>query len=82
MMDYKDDQFKMYPEPIGLVLTGTKEWKSDIWRIKRIKGKRTWLNWFPEDEFEISTDYLMMRGGEELIDAAVLSGVMLEWVKD
>lgn len=75
-------EFKMYPEPIGLVMIGVKVLKEDIWTVKRVKVKRTWLNWYPKDKAIIEGEFVTMTGDyEETVRAALATGYKLKFLR-
>lgn len=77
-----EPEFKMYPEPIGIVMTGVKVLEPDIWTVRRVPGKRTWLNWFPKDQVVIEGKYFIMTGDyEENVRAAYQSGNKLRFIR-
>lgn len=64
------------------ILYGVKELKPDVWKIRRIKGKRSWLNWYPKDQAEVTMEFISMTGDyDELLEAAALSGAKLEFIE-
>lgn len=63
------------------IMYGVKEFEPSTWKVRRIKGKRTWLNWFPRDQLEFSTDYVVMTGDEHTLGMLTVCGERWEWNK-
>lgn len=63
------------------VMWGVKELKPIVWKIRQIKGKRTWLDWYPRDQLEFSTEYVTMIGDEGTLSHLIAAGEKWEWAE-
>lgn len=58
------------------VLYGFKELKQIKYTLKRIKVKRTWLNWYPKDQGILENDFVSLTGEfDDIADSALRAGI-------